>query len=631
MAYRMRGMKHVGLLLVISHLAVAQPGGPPKLSPAEIEEKKEAEELNTDFSRNYFVALAAFSCILIAFRLTNMAIQHLRTLACLSNDTQRYFAVPSPLWSKFKARFLYAPLFRTRHNREFRLSSAINMGTLPTRFQSIFIGAFVATNVFLCVHEVDFGKPRAQVLSTLRNRTGTISVANLIPMVIMAGRNNPLITWLNVPFDSFNMMHRWLGRLAVLEAIAHMLCWTISKVETAGWSAVKESIGHSPLILTGLISGVAFVAILIQSPSAIRHAFYETFLHLHIALVILAFVGVSMHLSGYPQRNLLFVAIAAWIFDRSLRFWNIIYRNIGCGGTNATIEVLPGDALRVTYKIARPWNVQPGQHIYVTIPSIGLWTSHPFSVAWSESSAPFVRALDLNEKPRTLVTTRQDLHSTRSIVISTIVRRRTGFTNTLYTRAEKNASMADNPQSKLTLTAFVEGPYGPSSSSSCNTSPLSSYGTVILFATGVGISHQVPYLRALIMGHTSNTIATRRITLVWIVQSPDHLEWIRPWMTQILALPNRRKVLRVKLFVTRPKCASEVVSPSASVQMFPGRPDVDLLIGGEWGVGGDGQLGMCGVTVCGAGGLADEVRRAVRRRLERGEGGVDFLEESFTW
>jgi predicted ferric reductase len=48
----------------------------------------------------------------------------------------------------------------------------------------------------------------------------------------MAGRNNPLISLLNVPFDSFNMMHRWLGRLAVLEAIAHTLCWMINKVDT---------------------------------------------------------------------------------------------------------------------------------------------------------------------------------------------------------------------------------------------------------------------------------------------------------------------------------------------------------------------------------------------------------------
>ena len=139
--------------------------------------------------------------------------------------------MPSPLWGKFKDTILYAPLFRTRHNREFKLSSAVNMGTLPSRFQSMFIGAIVATNMVLCVYGIRFSTPRLAMLSVLRNRTGTISVANLIPMVLMAGRNNPLIPWFNVSFDSFNMMHRWLGRLAILEAIAHTLCWMIAKVE----------------------------------------------------------------------------------------------------------------------------------------------------------------------------------------------------------------------------------------------------------------------------------------------------------------------------------------------------------------------------------------------------------------
>lgn len=151
--------------------------------------------------------------------------------------------------------------------------------------------------------------------------------------------------------------------------------------------------------MTGLISTVAFVALLIQSPSAIRHAFYETFLHLHIALAVLSFVGLWMHLAEFPQQTLLKAAIVAWIFDRSLRFWNLIYRNIGRGRTTATVEALPGDALRVSFKVARPWKAQPGQHIYVTIPSVGLWTSHPFSIAWSESSVPFSRTLDLDEKP----------------------------------------------------------------------------------------------------------------------------------------------------------------------------------------------------------------------------------------
>jgi hypothetical protein len=60
---------------------------------------------------------------------------------------------------------------------------------------------------------------------------------------------------------------------------------------------------------------IAVVVILLQTPSPIRHAFYETFLHLHIALVILTLVFLWRHLDGFSQRTYLAVAIVAWIFE----------------------------------------------------------------------------------------------------------------------------------------------------------------------------------------------------------------------------------------------------------------------------------------------------------------------------
>lgn len=79
-------------------------------------------------------------------------------------------------------------------------------------------------------------------------------------------------------------------------------------------------------------------------------------------------------------------------------------------------------------------------------------------------------------------------------------------------------------------------------------------------------------MKKLVEGYAAGTVATRRITLVWVIQTPDHLEWIRPWMTEILAMEKRREVLKILLFVTRPKSTKEIHSPSATVQMFPGRP-----------------------------------------------------------
>lgn len=96
-------------------------------------------------------------------------------------------------------------------------------------------------------------------------------------------------------------------------------------------------------------------------------------------------------------------------------------------------------------------------------------------------------------------------------------------------------------------------------------------------------------------------------------------------MSEILALDRRRDVLRIQLFITRPRSVKEILSPSETVQMFPGRPNVDTLVGLQT----NDRVGAMGVSVCGTGGLADEVRRAVRMRQEVAN--IDFLEESFSW
>jgi hypothetical protein len=69
----------------------------------------------------------------------------------------------------------------------------------------------------------------------------------------MAARNNPLINWLNMSFDTFNLLHRWFGRIVVLEALAHTFAWAASKIHTTGWGSVWPAIQASPFLLTGFL------------------------------------------------------------------------------------------------------------------------------------------------------------------------------------------------------------------------------------------------------------------------------------------------------------------------------------------------------------------------------------------
>jgi predicted ferric reductase len=565
------------------------------------------EAVNDDLARYTILALGCTAAAYLLWQIWFRFTAHLRRLSTFGDDRQRYFVPAHRTFSWVKEHLIYAPLFRTRHNREMQLSSAINMGTLPSRFHGLVVFGVVAMNVILCVVTVPYRGEEDTVAGIVRNRTGTMATVNLIPLVVMAGRNNPLIAMLHVPFDTWNLLHRWLGRIVVLEALAHTFAWAIPKGQEKGWKIVGMALGESSFLLAGLVATCAMVALMLHSPSPVRHAFYEVFVHFHFAVAAVCMGFLWVHLDGLAAQTYLLAAVILWALERATRLFIIIYRNFGRESTTATVEAMPGDAMRITLRMARPWNFRPGQHIYLYIPSVGWWTSHPFSVGWSEADN-----LITDEKSPLPMSKQDLLGAPQKETISLLVRRRTGMTDQLFQRASNAIG------SRVTLRAFAEGPYG-------NIHSMDSYGTVMLFAGGVGITHHVPFVRHLVAGFAEGTVATRRLTLVWIIQSPEHLEWIRPWMTSILAMDRRREVLRIMLFITRPRNTKEIQSPSATVQMFPGRPNIDTLVGMEV----ENQVGTMGVLVCGNGGLSDDVRKVCRRRQTHTN--IDYVEESFSW
>ncbi|CZS95777.1 hypothetical protein WAI453_001608 [Rhynchosporium graminicola] len=602
MSSSIRLLAATALAKMVSGAAPPGPTGP--VAVAAKKEAAKADDINQDFYNYFFVVCGSLVVVMILWRLSTEMVKYVRHLTSLGNEKQAYFVAPSERFASFKKHLLYAPIFSKRHNRELQLSSAVNMGTLPTRLQSLFIIGYLGTNIAFCVVSINWSLPYGDALKQLRNRTGILSVVNMIPLFVMAGRNNILISWLNISFDTFNLLHRWFGRIVVLEALAHTLAYMLAAVARGGWSAVLASITGSPFITYGFIATVAFVAISIQANSIFRHAFYETFKYIHIALAILALVGVWYHLklAEVPQLTILYGVVGIWAAERGMRLIKLVWRN--GTGSKALVEALPGNAVRVTVDMPRPWTFKAGQHAYLYMPSIGLFTSHPFSVAWSEEAE--------NLEGEKLAMNRQDILAMRKTSMSYVIRERTGFTKSLFKKAE------GSPEGKFYTKCFTEGPYG-------GKHMMASYGTVILFAGGVGITHQVPHVRNLVAGYTNGSVAARKVILVWIIQSPEHLEWIRPWMTSILAMDKRRDVLRIMLFISRPRSTKEIHSPSATVQMFPGRPNVETLMDLEI----ENQVGAMGVSVCGSGALSDDVRSAVRARQHRSN--IDFVEEAFSW
>lgn len=592
--------------------------------------------------------------IVLCFRFGMMLNAHLRHMSTLTatSKQQTYWAINhTSIWPKFKKHILLAPFWKRRHNRELKITAAVGMGTLPSRLHAILLGLYAISNIVYCCM-LDYSMEKEAIIAEARGRSGILAVANMVPLIVLAGRNNPLIPLLRVSFDTYNLLHRWFGRMVVVEALVHTGCWTANTVSVYDGFHMWQSVRSIPFITWGAVGSVGMCLLAIQALSPIRHAAYETFLHAHQLIAFFVVLAVYMHVTIDSLPGMLYIkaVIVLWALERFARFARLAYYNFSRSSlTKINVEALPGNTSRVTITLPRPMHVSPGSHVYLYIPQIAMWMSHPFSVAWTEADSQSAEQQcqlskagstasnvskksqdprDIERSPVTPVLPRSDSLTKRSLPlvqstkfagpcsqISLVIQAHTGMTKRLYEKAANAKAMT------YRTTAFIEGPYG-------GHDKFLSYGTVLLFAGGIGITHQVQYVRHLLAAAKAGTSATRKITLVWMVRDTAHLEWMRPYMDSVLRMPGRREMLRVLLFITRPQNRNLIVSPSNTVLMYPGRPHTGRLIATEV----RDRVGAMAISVCGPGALGDDVRLEARRwGGERGGGNVDFVEESFTW
>ena len=92
----------------------------------------------------------------------------------------------------------------------------------------------IALNVILCA--VSYSAfPRNlywdgyafQIWRSFSDRTGYMSYANLVVFFAFGIRNNILIWLTGWEFPTFNRFHRWVARVATLEALLHSIGYTV--------------------------------------------------------------------------------------------------------------------------------------------------------------------------------------------------------------------------------------------------------------------------------------------------------------------------------------------------------------------------------------------------------------------
>jgi predicted ferric reductase len=577
---------------------------------------------DVDQQSNYFFVTLLLATISVPALLT---LVH-RLATRFRNERRRISVIACPenhdsyirngYWKRLERYTPYAPTWATTVCHKVATLNTARTRSLIPQPQNLLVTFYILSNVSYCAairSQDGFGR-----MAELRGRCGTLAAFNLILTILCALRNNPLIPILHINYDTFNFFHRWLARIVVLQSIAHVFAFAFNAYRVVydghgGWDSISWVLQHSLSYRTGLAAFAAFCVLLLHSVAPLRHAFYEAFLTIHRLGVLVAISGVYFHLAKHalPQVPWIYLIVTLLLWESLLRTCLILYYNCSWKQrtwTQVTLEALPGDATRVTFSLPRSWITMPGTHAHIYLPRVALWSSHPFSIAWSQSLG-YTR-LD-SEK---CTSTSLDLkHGDEPSTISCVIRARSGMTRRLYDLSSK--AEIDS----IILWGAVEGPYGSHHT-------LDSYGSVILFAGGVGITHQLSFVPHLLAGYNSRTTAVRKILFVWCVPTLEVLEWIEPWLDELSTMENFCEVVRIRLYV------SKMSAESITGRPVPGWIDVRAQRCNAQEVVDEevvAQIGAMAVSVCGPAELNDSVRNAVKSRIYTRS--IDLFVEAFSY
>ncbi|KAI0830395.1 hypothetical protein F5Y06DRAFT_290695 [Hypoxylon sp. FL0890] len=388
----------------------------------------------------------------------------------------RFLPFPKRWASALNGRFIYPSLLRPWCDSPV----AAVVGDPPTRGQALFIGYLLLLNIFLSafkfgVHPGGFhywwNDGPDEIMGDLANRFGVLSFANFALLVLYSSRNNVLLWLTNWQHSTFVLLHRWVARIAVLEAISHSVVFLRDWIQ-------EDRLAEDQRI-------------------------YELFLATHVVLSILIFLGSWYHIifryeHQWGYETWLYVVFAVWGFDRLLR----LLRTLRNGVRTAKITVIDDDYIRIDVK-----EIVGSGHVYLYFLDWRFWENHPFSIASSVIQQGGAFSSPKIDSP-TGSTDADPEKSTRMAVDSFDQTVETGIV--FYLRLLEGGTKA--LRNKTQLSVLIEGPYGGIRED------LSEYPSLVCIAGGIGVTAVLPYMRA----HPGN------VYLYWSSRTQALVDSIKP-------------------------------------------------------------------------------------------------------
>ncbi|KAK9480963.1 ferric reductase NAD binding domain-containing protein [Lipomyces japonicus] len=478
--------------------------------------------------------------------------------------------------------------------------------TLALRWQTIVITIFFCLNIIFLFVDIKI-IPNQTIYYTdaieharfIGDKASIMSIG-LVPFVyLFAGRNNIMMYYTGWSFETFNVFHKAIARVMVINAFVHGWTYTYAYGHlgeykgSTYWEYLKEELYYNLENRLGIVAAVIAAAIILFSFYVIRHNWYETFLLLHQVLVIVFTATTWHHVKEHGYVQYVYAAVAVWAFDRLIRILRVII-----AGPFAKAQIVAhGDAVQITAKTLHGWKAKPGQYAFLYLLRHNFWESHPFSIV-----------------------------ETKKGNYVFVAKKHAGLTHKIHSSVDKLENKVD------TVSVWIEGPYGDSY-------PLHRYETVLLVAGGIGITAIMSYVIDL-----KRRDAQQHVIVYWMVREQSAIKWVKEQLEEVTS----GSFIEFHIYVTGENNeiieknndfseSSTSASSSASINNeksgrnysihFNERPNVQLLIADTV----FSANGSVAIVSCGPGSLADTCRAAATENVDKGVGKVDYFEDAFSW
>lgn len=318
------------------------------------------------------------------------------------------------------------------------------------------------------------------VLGLKDNGCRWLLFTNLI--VCMFTGHNPILRML-FTYETVHQLHITSASLSFITGAVHL---------TSSWSKLSE---HSPAIIWGSIITLCALIVL----AWLRSHAYEFFLINHKALSWSLAILASFHIGYRSKRNIAYNSclIGSILCPSILRLCFKVYHYFSY--SYCQINEINENEINKTENNENKHNpigdielsvvtrggqyFSGGQYFFLTLPRHSLIQSHPVFPIWRTASSFYILI--------------QPCH---------------GFSK----------AIKEFPR-ETPMSVLLHGPYGRSVS-------LSDYGTLLLFATGIGISPIISRVQDIMKDYQSRAVKTQKIYLHWVigkrVDANPAIKWI---------------------------------------------------------------------------------------------------------